>query len=183
MTLTKPANGEEEPVILGTTPGTPSMARDCSEWGSTKGAFPGRKRRLRYSLKGLLLATAFECLSNFSELLIRAILLCRVDVGDESGSHIANCKSLRELDASDTNVTDAFVQQISTLPLEKLYLNRTKVTAKSLATLAKMPKLRGVRLEQLDIRNEALDAFAAKRPDLSFDPTPALAPDTQFMCD
>jgi hypothetical protein len=157
------------------------MARDCSERVSTKGALLGRKRRLRYSLKGLLLATAFECLSNFSEL--RAILLCRVDVGDESGSHIANCKSLRELDASDTNVTDAFVQQISTLPLEKLYLNRTKVTVKSLATLAKMPKLRGVRLEQLDIRNEALDAFAAKRPDLSFDPTPALAPDTQFMCD
>ena len=82
-----------------------------------------------------------ECLAHFSEL--KALRLFLVDVDEEGGRLLAQCKSLKKLDASHTNLTDAFVQHIGDLPLERVYLSKTKITVESLATLAKMPELRG----------------------------------------
>lgn len=239
------ASREEEPVISGARQ-TPSTRRDRDRGMACRVIHISRKRRLRFSLRGLLAVTAcfsailaacrwsydkaverhehdlywsnrigkgsclhweqslwgvitgrdlarvqrasfgtflswprdqldhssLKCLAHFSEL--RALRLFLVDVDDEAGRYIAQCKSLRKLDVAYTNVTDKFVQHISSLPLERLYLSKTKVTARSLATLERMPRLRSVRLNQLGISEEALASLAVMRPDLQFDSDPAL---------
>lgn len=245
MPAAKIASREEEPVISGARQ-TQSTRRDPDR-GMARGVIRiSRKRRLRFSLRSLLAATAcfsallaacrwsydtaverhehdlywsnrigkgwylhweqsawgtitgrdlarvhrasfgsmlkwpqeqvdhssLKCLAQFSEL--KALRLLLVDADDEAGRYIARCKSLRKLDVAHTTVTDKFVQHISSLPLERLYLSKTKITARSLATLARMPRLRSVRLNQLDLGEEALASLATMRPDLQFDSDPSL---------
>lgn len=87
---------------------------------------------------------------------------------------VTGSSSLFRLDVAYTNVTDKFVQHISSLSLERPYLSKSKITARSLTTLANMQHLRSVRLNRLGLGEEALASLAAMRPDLQFDSEPSL---------
>jgi hypothetical protein len=87
------------------------------------------------------------------------------DVTDETLKLLKGMTKLRELDLSDTSITDSGLAALSELPLERLRLARTKVTDAGFTEhIAGMATLAMVDLSGTDVKRETVDAWKKSRP-------------------
>ncbi len=73
--------------------------------------------------------------------------------------HLGNLTELQQLDLSYAHVDDAGVQHIAELPLTELWLQSTKITDASAATLSQMPTLVDLQLNSTDLSNQFLESL------------------------
>jgi hypothetical protein len=86
------------------------------------------------------------------------------DVTDATLDLLKNMKQLRELDISNSAVTDAGLAALVDLPLKQLRLARTKVTDEGFKDhLATMDSLMMLDLSGTDVTGETIDAWKKTR--------------------
>ncbi|MFT3706087.1 MAG: hypothetical protein QM817_00335 [Archangium sp.] len=92
-------------------------------------------------------------------------LMASPNFDDVGGAHLGKIKTLERLFIWNTKVTDKTMEAISGLPLKTLYVSRTALTDKGMASLAKIKTLETLWIEKTEVGDKGVAAFA-KHPKL-----------------
>ncbi len=106
----------------------------------------------------------YTCLRQKADAVL--LQMANADVTDEVVALLADFRNLRELDISDSKITDRALEQVVKLPaLETLYLNRTVVTGAGVEKyLTKHRTLKVIWLRGTSVSKDTADAVKAGKP-------------------
>ena len=103
-----------------------------------------------------------EQLGKLTPLKLRMIDLRNTNVTDAGLTHLAQIKSLIDIQLEKSKVTDVGIQKLADLDLKSFNANYcTSISNRSLAVLASMPSLEQIQLDYTKINDEGMEVLSA----------------------